>query len=161
MKVKFSFALFVCFAILFSGCNKGEVYYRFKHIPQAKWSKDSVSNFTMDSIAVTTGKRYDISIELTNNNQFPYQNLWLFITQNLQDTNFTSDTLQIELADIYGKWHGSGSGGLYQLSIPYKTALPLYPDSTYSIQIRQGMRDEPIRGIEKVGVKVKEAVSSE
>lgn len=156
MKIKFFVSFLFSLGILLSACDNGEVYYQFKHIPQGKWSKENVLVFSLDSLPVNANKRYDIFIEISNSNQYAYQNLWLFIEQNLQDTIMIADTLEIEMTDIYGKWKGSGSGTLYQLSAPFKSALALRSDSACSIRIRQGMRDEPVQGIEKVGVKIVE-----
>lgn len=154
MKTKHHILFLLCLSLLLFACNKGEVYYQFKHIPNAKWGKDNVLLFDIDSTTMDAFRQYNISIELSHNGQYPYQNLWLFVKQNLQDSTFITDTIEIELADIYGKWNGNGSGGIYQLSVPYKKSIAIHPEKRCSIFIRQGMRDEPIKGIEKVGVKI-------
>ena len=94
-------------------------------------------------------------LEIVNNNRYPYRNIWLLVQQNITDTTFVSDTVEITLADSQGKWLGKGSEGLYQLSVPYKTSITLDSTRAYLVRIRQVMRDNPIKGIEKVGVLVK------
>jgi len=145
----------VLFSSLLS-CSEGEVYYRFYHIEKGNWFHDSTLLFTMDSLDIHTGQAYDISIELTTGHLFPYRNLWLQIDHNLTDTLLHRDTLQCILADDHGRWLGSGVGGLYQLSVPFLNSLPLDAAPHYRLSITQVMKDDPLPGIEKVGLKVTE-----
>ena len=64
-----------------------------------------------------------------------------------------ADTISADLADVYGKWYGKGMS-LYNLSIPYETSV-LFPDTgIYVYSIRQGMRENPLKGITDIGLKV-------
>lgn len=153
-----SFVLF-CLGIVFvflSSCSEGEIYYRYRHVQNAQWFKDSTLVFRIDSLAFTPSREYDISIEIANNNSYPYQNLWLYLEHNFSDSVFRRDSLQLTLADAHGRPKGSGVGGLYQLSVPYKTQV--FRDSVYAYEfrIRQAMTDDPLIGIEKIGVKIQE-----
>ena len=149
---------YICFFIFFiflSSCDGGAVYYRYHPIKNGNWNRQAAVDFLMDSLPVDRDTRYDIVLEIVNNNQYPYQNLWLLVQQNMADTSFVSDTVEITLADPQGKWLGKGSAGLYQLSVPYKTSLALDSTRAYLVRIRQVMKDNPIKGIEKVGLLVK------
>ena len=148
---------FLLTGLLFSfllSCAEGEAYYRFHHIDKGKWYRDSTLVFRMDSIALHPAKKYDVTIEISTNRAYPYRDLWVQIDQNLTDTLFRSDTLHYRLADDYGRWLGSGAGGLNQLSLPYLSSVPLDTTYPYAVHIRQTMTDDPLTGVEKVGVKV-------
>ncbi len=155
MKHKFVYSLsililvFVCLS-----CEKREAYYHFNEIAGAGWSKFDTVYFDIDSMAVTPNVRYDITIELANNADYPYQNIWLYIQDNFEGKGFTSTEKQYELADKLGKWHGSGFGSLYQLSLLYKREVVFPKKHNYQLKIVQGMRDEPLLGLEKVGLKI-------
>ena len=95
-------------------------------------------------------------MELTTNRSYPYRDLWLQIDQDLTDSLVRSDTLRYLLADEYGKWLGSGAGGLNQLSLPYRSFIPRDSVYSYQLTIRQIMDDELLRGVEKVGIKLVE-----
>lgn len=156
--------LFLVAGLLFSSlisCAEGEVYYRFHHIEKGKWYRDSSLIFTMDSLKIRGGATYDVTIEISSGYLYPYRNLWLQIDHNLADSLFRSDTLQYRLANENGQWLGSGVGGLNQLSLPYLSSLPLDTAQHYWLSIRQMMSDDPLIGIEKVGVKVKEVNKKE
>lgn len=135
-------------------CSKGEVYYRFHHIEKGRWYRDSTLVFSIDSVALHPAKRYDVNLEITTNRAYPYRDVWMLVNQNLTDTLFRSDTLHYRLADDYGRWLGSGAGGLNQLSLPYLSSVHLVTPYPYKVFIRQIMTDDPLTGIEKVGIKV-------
>lgn len=154
MRSKLYIVFLVVFAFL-SSCDEGVVYYRFHPIENSNWDKQAAANFLIDSLSVDPDKRYDIVLEIVNNNQYPYQNIWLLVQQNITDTTFVSDTVEITLADPQGKWLGKGSVGLYQLSVPYKASVALDSTRAYLVRIRQVMKGNHIKGIEKVGVLIK------
>jgi len=147
---------FLLTGLLFSSllsCAEGEVYYRFHHIKNGKWYRDNTLVFSMDSVALSPAKRYDVTIEITTNRAYPYRDLWVQVDQNLTDTLFRSDTLHFRVADDYGRWLGSGAGELNQLSLPYLSSVRLVTAHPV-LRIKQTITDDPLTGIEKVGVKV-------
>ncbi len=142
-----------------SGSSNRVVYHQFNQIYNGKWSRDSVLVFSVAPLVAQQGKLYDISIELTTNQRYPYQDLWLRVEQSSTGTIFHDDTLHIVVADENGKWLGGGVGGLYQLSVPYMNKVKsLATDSLagYQIKIGHQMYDNPLPGVEKVGVRLTE-----
>ncbi len=146
-----------CLLLVLTSCADSEVYYRFHHLEKGKWYQDSVLVFTIDSALLHPGNPYSLFIELTTNRGYSYRDLWLRVDHNLTDTLFHSDTLHVEVSDEQGRWLGSGAGGLNQLSVPYlKHVHPAVRDSVtgYRVMIRQTMSDNPLQGVEKIGLKV-------
>jgi len=154
MKRHSSFWVVVGSIFLFAPCNKGEVFFRFHQIENSVWDKNSPIVFDTGSMDVSPSKYCDVSVEITSNGAYPYQNIWLFIEQNLQDSLMHTDSLEIQLADSNRKWLGSKVGELCQLSIPYIRSVQLDSAKSYRLQIRQGMSDEKLKGIEKNGIKI-------
>lgn len=125
-------------------------YSEFKDIPIDGWKYDDTLIFTPqlnDSVAIGV-----LEIALRHNNDYLYSNLWLEVSYCTAIDSMIAvvDTLNIELADIYGKWHGSGSGMLYQLSDSIATECLL--KSGVPIKVRHIMRDDNLTGIEQVGI---------
>lgn len=147
------FCLGAAFAFL-SSCAEGEIYYRYHHLQNAKWYKDSTLVFKIDSLSFIPQRPYNVSVEVANNKSYPYQNLWLYVEHNFSDSLFHRDSLQLSVTDAYGRAKGKGVGRLYQLSIPYKTQV--FRDSIldYEVRITQTMTDNPLIGIEKIGLKI-------
>ncbi len=146
-----------CLVLLFS-CGESEEYYAFKYISDGRWSKDSVLCLQFDSLRLNSSDVYHVDIEIIHNKSYPYQDLWLLIGNNLQDSILQYDTLKCLVNDQYGRWLGSGGSGLHQVSVSYKKNISVQDSvKNYCFFIRQFMRDDPLLGVEKIGVKMYKA----
>ena len=155
------FSIFVgLLSIVLASCSEKEGYSCFHHIENGKWYRNSPLVFTIDSLTPSQGTGYEVTVELTTNRSYPYRDLWLQIEQDLTDSLIRTDTLRCLLADEYGRWLGSGIGGLNQLSLPYRSFIPRDSMYHYRLTIRQAMGDELLRGVEKVGIKLVEVRSN-
>lgn len=135
-------------------CNNRETYYHFYELKDSNWSKLDTLYFDIDSTFIEPNINYEMTIELANNSDYPYQNIWLYFQDNFSGNNFKYAELQYELADPMGRWYGSGFGSLYQVSLNYKENFSFPEKKNYQLKIVQGMRDEPLFGIEKVGIRL-------
>ena len=132
-------------------CSHKEVFFEYHSFANAEWNPDNpaVFNVTIED----NSQPYDVSIELRSNNNYPFSNIWLFVDYASSNGINQTDTIGVDLADDKGNWYGKGLS-LYNLSIPYKSTV-LYPDTgIYVYSIRQGMKENPLRGISDIGLKV-------
>lgn len=98
---------------------------------------------------------YILSLEVTNNVNYPYKNIWFFTQNDIEnDSIFTQLSKEIPLASDLGKWLGSGFGTLYQSSFVINNNIIFKEKRNYSIKIEHGMKDELLNGIEKIGIKL-------
>lgn len=140
--------------IIYTSCDNREVYYHFEEIKNAEWAQNDTLFFDVDSTSYQLNTPYKMSIEITNNVNYSYQNIWLFIQANLEnDSTFTNISKEYRLADEFGKWNGSGFGSLFQLSLPFDEVV-FKEKRNYRFKIEHGMQDEKLIGIEKVGLKI-------
>ncbi len=139
-------------------CSKGEVYFSYNQINRGIWHRDSVLTFTMDSIKFNPIALHDFSIELTTADVYPFKDIWLQVEHNLNDSIFLYDTLYTRLAGDYGEWLGGGTAGLYQLSLPYKSSVVLDTSNIYMLHISHLMLEDPLYGVERIGLKVIENI---
>lgn len=144
----------VLLLICFTACNKSEVYYNYREIKNTKWSKLDTLFFDIDSLTIIPGEPYTISLEVTHSLNYPYRNIWIYLHEDMINPNFTVHGKQFMLADEFGKWHGAGFGSLYQISLKYFDNVQFKDKRNYRIKVVHGMRDEPLEGIEKVGLKI-------
>ena len=148
--VKYLFGLIV--AIVMVACNSDIVYDGSVRVANPTWHADSVARFEI-TIEDTTSD-YQSGILIRNSGDYTYQNLWLFITEIAPDCTITCDTIQYFLADNYGRWLGSGIGSLYTNIYYYKEDLHYSQEGVYTYEIRQGMRDEELKGITNIGMQI-------
>lgn len=161
LKHRIFFASCLIFLCLIS-CSKQDTYFHIHEIKDAKWAQNDTLRVTidtvmlrLDSVLFEANMPYTLSLEVTNNVSYPYRNIWFFIQSNFNsDSTYTTESKEYQLADIEGKWLGAGFGSLYQSSFPVADNIYFNEKRNYYIKIEHGMRDEPLIGIEKVGLKL-------
>jgi gliding motility-associated lipoprotein GldH len=155
LKHKAVFALCcVLFTFINISCDKQEIYYRFHELKNGEWAQNDTLVFEIDSTLFELNKPYNLTIEVANNVNYPYRNIWFFVQSNIErDTIYTDTFKEFLLADEFGKWKGSGFGSLFQSSLPF-AEVTFREKRNYRIKLEHGMRDQPLAGIEKVGIRI-------
>ena len=148
------YSLLVFFSVCLLSCKQKEEYYKYVFIPQNKWAIDEPLCFVLDSVSFDLNLKYDVSLEITHNVNYAYENLWLYVDQNLADTILLRDTIDCKLTNDTGKWLGNGNGATRHISYKYNTNLKLDTAQQYKICISQAMQDLHLKGIEKIGLKI-------
>jgi gliding motility-associated lipoprotein GldH len=145
--------LFLCLLFLFS-CGNPLVYNQYQIIDPAVWDKDKEYYFTFQIEDIS--KPYNISFEVRNNNLYPYQNLWIFYSEEQPVGSMKRDTMECILADEYGKWLGDGIS-IFQSGFLIRTGHLFPVKGQYTFSFRQGMRDDNLRGIQEIGLRIEQA----
>ena len=148
--VKYLFGLIVVFGLV--ACNSNIVYDNSMRVGNPAWHADSVARFEI--VIEDTTLDYQSGILIRNSGDYAYQNLWLFVTEIAPDSTITCDTIEYYLADNYGRWLGSGIGSLYTNIYYYKEELHYQQEGVYRYEIRQGMREEELKGITNIGMQI-------
>jgi gliding motility-associated lipoprotein GldH len=152
-KYGLKYGLFLSAVLALFACSHKEVFFEFHSIKNAVWDRSDKAVFEVD--IKNNAMPLDVSLEIRSNNDYPFRNIWLFVDFKTPGGNSRTDTISVDLADIYGKWYGKGIN-LHSLSIPYETHF-LFPDTgTYRYTIRQGMWENLLIGISDIGLKVSE-----
>lgn len=147
-----AFRAILCLAIPFlaAACGtSGQQPGEFITLPDAKWDYGHV--LTFNSRADTLPGRVEcMAIAVRHTNNYPYANLWLELSYGTTDGTAASDTLDIRLADAYGRWLGKGSGPVMTLTdTVYPSATPA-PGTPF--RLRHIMRVETLEEIEQIGL---------
>ncbi|MBK5720398.1 gliding motility lipoprotein GldH [Dysgonomonas sp. Marseille-P4677] len=154
LKLNILIIISVILAVINVSCNNKEIYYHFHELKDAEWAQNDTLQFDIDSTSFGLNKPYSLTIELSNNTSYPYQNIWFFIQENIEhDSIFLNKEKEFLLADEFGKWQGSGFGSLYQTSLELNKII-FKEKRNYQIKLVHGMRDQKLKGIEKVGIRI-------
>jgi len=149
--VFFKLAILLSTIVGIVSCSHNEVFFQYHSFANTEWDRNEPAVFHVN--IKDNSQPYNVSVELRNNDAYPFSNIWLFVDYKTPNGNSRSDTVGADVADVYGKWYGKGLS-LYNLSIPYENMI-LFPDTgTYIYSIRQGMRENPLKGISDIGLKV-------
>ena len=149
-----SIILIIIASCLFLSCSKKTVYNKFQPIKNKVWDKQDEYFFTFEITDISV--YYNISLQLRNNDMYPYQNLWVLSEEKLPDNTSVRDTLEFMLADDFGKWKGNGIT-LFQNQMTLRDNYQFPDTGKYTISIRHGMRDNDLKGIADIGLLIEKS----
>ena len=107
--------LFGILITLFSACDKNKVFEDYISIPESGWNQDSILQFTVP--VIDSLQNHNLYINIRNEVDYSYSNLWLFVEIVQPDGKAAKDTFEVTLAEPSGKWLGDGFGGLKTLQV--------------------------------------------
>lgn len=146
------YALLLLPILAFMGCGESPFFEEYKTIPSASWHKDSLADFEIN--VEDTTAFYNFYLHLRNNNAYPYSNFYSFFTITFPNSRTAKDTLNLPLADLKGKWLGTGLGDTKSNRFLFKERLQFPLKGNYKFSVKQGMRQDNLEGISDVGIEI-------
>jgi gliding motility-associated lipoprotein GldH len=155
MSLRNSFLLFLITATFFS-CDKKRIFDDYKSVGDA-WHKDSIVSFSLPELDST--KRYDLFITIRDNNNYPYNNLFLIVSLELPNGFTKVDTLEYQMTDPDGSLLGDGFSDIKESKLFYKENVKFR--GKYKLKIKQAVRENGkvlgvtnLEGITEVGLRI-------
>lgn len=148
--------LFMGVSLLSVSCSRSAIYDSYQIINNSRWEKDTEYYFVFEVTDITVP--YDLTLEVRNNSFYPFQNLWLFSSEENAGGLVRRDTLEIMLADDFGKWYGKGIS-IFQLGVPFYQRYYFSEEGEYTIGFRQGMREDELPGIQGIGLRIEKSTN--
>jgi gliding motility-associated lipoprotein GldH len=124
-------------------------------IPQYEWK----SNYTAKgSFTITdTISSYNIYLVLRHTDAYQYNNIWLNIGLQFPGDTIINQKTDIQLGTDAGGWEGTGMNDIWEIR-KLLNVDPLHRrftrTGTYNFSINHVMRDEPLRNIMSVGLRI-------
>jgi len=145
-------AAIICLLLAVS-CGKGERdYSRWTSIPAEGWAYGDTLLLTPADTSLTDNDSLvhrSLRLGLVHTSAYPYANLWLEVTFR-GGTKMYRDTVNLTLADIYGRWLGKGFGSFYQCEVMLTPDAEI--DVTQPVLVRHIMRVDTLRHIDRIGI---------
>jgi gliding motility-associated lipoprotein GldH len=155
MRLNNSVLVFLIALTLFS-CDKKRVFDEYKSVGDS-WHKDSVVSFNLPLLDST--KRYNLFINIRDNNNYPYNNLFLIVSLELPNGYTKVDTLEYQMADPDGALLGDGFSDIKESKLYYKENVKFR--GQYKVNIKQAVRENgkipgvtSLEGITDVGLRI-------
>jgi gliding motility-associated lipoprotein GldH len=155
MWIKNSAILLLVTTLLFS-CDKKRVFDEYKSVGSA-WHKDSIVSFNLPELDST--KRYDLFVTLRDNNNYPFNNIFLIVGMEMQNGFTKVDTLEYQMANPDGSLLGDGFTDIKESKLYYKENVRFR--GKYKVFIKQAVREtgkvpgvELLEGITDVGFRI-------
>ncbi|WP_291103480.1 MULTISPECIES: gliding motility lipoprotein GldH [unclassified Flavobacterium] len=155
MRIKNS-ALLLLVMILFFSCDKKRVFDEYQSVGNA-WHKDSIVTFNLPELDST--KRYNLFVNLRDNNNYKYNNLFLIVAMEKPNGFTKVDTLEYQMANPDGTLLGDGFSDIKESKLFYKENIKL--NGKYKVHIKQAVRENgkipgvtTLEGITEVGFRI-------
>lgn len=155
MKLKNS-VLILLVSVFFLSCDDKRVFDEYKSVGSA-WHKDSVVSFNLPELDST--KKYDLFLNIRDNNNYPFSNLFLIVSLEKPNGYTKVDTLEYEMAASDGTLLGNGFTDIKESKLYYKENVKFR--GKYKLHIKQAVREggkvpgiTQLEGITEVGLRI-------
>ena len=145
--------------LLFTACQNNVVFNQYQPVENAKWQNGQV--IAIEIPMQDTISNYNLYINLRNNKDYAYSNLFLITRMTFPDNKQVTDTLEYEMADAKGNFLGTGFSDIKENKLFYKEKIRFSEAGNYLFEVKQAMRKrneiegiDPLQGITDVGISV-------
>jgi gliding motility-associated lipoprotein GldH len=149
------FVIILLSILFFVSCDSNRVYEKNISIPDASWNVGFKPSFEFE--IQDTSIFYNFYINIRNNTDYPYSNLYLFVDSYLADGSSARDTIEVILATKEGRWLGKGIGKIKESRFFLRNNLVFPNKGRYQIDIEQAMREDALKGIEDIGIRIEKS----
>jgi gliding motility-associated lipoprotein GldH len=140
----------IVFIVTFTSCKNDVFYEKIDTIKNETWN---VNQKLVYEFEITDSLQYyNIFLNVRNSTDYPYQNFYIFLTNQFPSGLQMVDTLGSILCDPFGKWYGKGSGRIKDNKFLLKKQVRFQQKGKYIFTVQQGMREENLRGIANFGI---------
>lgn len=161
IRIPKSKVFFSLVGILFviTSCDSNRVFDEYKTLNDNKWIQEKPVEFNMQ--IVDTISRNNLFINIRNNKDYQYSNLFLITHINFPDGKKIVDTLEYEMADKRGQFLGYGISDVKENKLFLKENIIFPTSGNYTVSIYQAMRKngavdgiKELEGITDVGFRI-------
>ncbi|HEX2616115.1 MAG TPA: gliding motility lipoprotein GldH [Flavobacteriales bacterium] len=149
-------------AMLLAGCGNEVLFQADQELPAGRWERTNKPAFSFE-VADTLGE-HDVFLDVRHTGDYPYSNLYTFVTLTGPDGRTLTDTVECTLADPTGRWYGKGTGFIFsdrfQAHVLYRMHNRFPRSGRYTFTIEQAMRTDTLSGVIDVGVSVERSSSA-
>ncbi len=150
--------LFILITLFLFSCDEKRVFDEYKSVGSA-WNKDSIVSFDLPKLEAI--KSYNLFLNLRNNDNYPFNNLFLLVSLENPDGLTKVDTLEYAMANLDGSLLGEGFSDTKESKLFYKENLKFDKKGLYKVRIQQAIRqngkikgEKELNGITEVGFRI-------
>jgi len=141
------YGILLCVTLLLLSCS-GHYYEESFDISPSGWVYEDAKVFrfkSVDNLAL-----YDIVLDITHDDNYGYENLYILISTTFPDDSVVEDQVSIPFISESGTWQGKPSGEDRRLRAYLQQRVKLEQLGEYTIAISQHSRDKELKGIQQV-----------
>ena len=135
--------------LLLAGCSGNMLFSEYQAIDDRGWDNKDVKEFSFT--AADTLLPHHVYINVRNDDTFPFSNLFLITEMTFPGGLTLKDTLEYTMADVTGKWLGTGVGSIKENKLWYKENVVFSSPGVYTIRVAHAMRHNgEVAGIDRL-----------
>ncbi|QNM85130.1 gliding motility lipoprotein GldH [Polaribacter pectinis] len=132
------FLIIIAVFFLMISCDDKSQFNQYKAIENASWEANKKIVFEFDVRDTISPK--NLFINIRNNNEYQFSNLYLITELNFPNETIVVDTLQYEMTDNSGNFLGDGFTEIKDNKLFYKEKKAFPVSGKYTLSVRQAMR---------------------
>ncbi len=148
----FAWFSFLALSLLLVSCKDGVLTDTNQDIKNLNW--DYGQKIKMTVTVDDINKEYDLYMNLRITAKYKYSNIFVLIHQIGGNQKESVERREFKLALPDGEWLGSGSGNYYTFQLPFRKNYKFPQKGSYVFTFEQNMRDNPLRQVSDVGLRV-------
>ena len=139
-------------SIALQSCDQNRFFEQNQEITNEKWSFQEGKYFEVN--IADTNTLFNFYLNIRNTNNYAYANMYVFIETTFPDLEIANDTIELQLANVNGKWLGEGNGKYKYNHFILRKAMRFGQIGSYKFGIIHGMRTDTLLGISDVGIRL-------
>lgn len=152
-------ALLILVFLVMVSCETNMVFSEYRSLNNGVWQmKDTVG---FDFLTADTTAAHNVFINVRNDNEYQFSNLFLITELGFPSGETVIDTLEYEMALPDGSWLGKGVGSIKENKLWLRENI-VFPDSgVYNFKISHAMRENgkvqgvnELEGITDIGIQI-------
>src|SRR5574343_249580 len=150
-------ALFGLIFVLFSS-DKNQVFDEYREF-DGTWKKNQKATFTFEQ--KDTISKYNMFLNVRNNNDYPYNNLFVIVSMNEPGGKVLVDTLEYQMTNPDGTLLGKGFSDVKESKLWYKENFSFAKVGKYTVTVEHALRQtgrvtgvQDLEGVTEVGFRI-------
>ncbi|CAM1358364.1 Gliding motility lipoprotein precursor GldH (modular protein) [Tenacibaculum litopenaei] len=143
-------------------CDSKGVFDAYLPLSHQKWEAANTLDFSFE--VNDTLSKHDLFINLRNNKDYAYSNLFVITQMDFPDGTQVIDTLEYDMATAAGEFLGKGMTDIKENKLFYKEKITFPNTGMYHFKIKQSMRKmgavqgiEALPGVTHVGFRIEKS----
>mgnify|MGYP000953298885 FL=1 len=123
--------------LLIISCDKKRVFDEYKSVGK-EWDKDSIVTFELPQLDAK--KMYNLYVNVRDNDDYPFNNLFLIVSLEHPNRQVIVDTLEYQMTNPDGTLLGEGFTDIKENKLFYKDKQFFTQKGIYKIHIKHATR---------------------
>lgn len=134
--------------MLVASCDQNRVFDQY-HKLDGSWAKNDTIQFSFEQ--KDTINPYNLFLNIRNNNEYPFNNLFVIVRLTNPEKETKVDTLEYQMTNPDGSLLGEGFSDVKESKLWYQENFTFKKSGKYNIDIIHALREaNQINGLERV-----------